>query len=346
MLRICHVNLARGYRGGERQTELLIRALSHHAIAQRAVVRRDEELGRRLADVKGLDLRPIGKPFLRHVGLARGALLHAHESRAAHFAHACRWLVGTRYVITRRVDNRPAAGPITRAVYRQASAVVAISAAIARILGGYDRALSPRIVPSAQAGLPVDATAVARIRARWPTRFLVGHAGALDDSQKGQRYLIRAARRLETSHPDVHVVLLGSGKDEAVLKREAEGLTNVTFEGHVANVGDWLSAFDLFAFPSLHEGLGSVLLDAMAAGLPVVASRVDGIPEIVREGENGLLVPPADEEALAAAILRVHADSELRSRLAAAGRRIAQQYTPERMAQSYLDLYGEIEASR
>jgi glycosyltransferase involved in cell wall biosynthesis len=341
-MRICHVNLARGYRGGERQTELLIRELAARRIEQSAILRAGDELARRLDGVPGLALRPITRPFILHVRLGRGWLLHAHESRAAHFAHACHVVTGARYIVTRRVDNAPSPSVLTRRMYRHAAAVVAISTAIRNILQAYEPALTPRVIPSAQARLTADREAVRRIRARWPGRFLVGHVGALDNSQKGQLYLIRAARRLASSCPQMQFVLLGDGKDEAWLKREAGDLPNLSFEGYVRNVGDWLGAFDLFVFPSLHEGLGSTLLDAMSFGLPIVATRVDGIPDIVHDGENGLLVPPADEVALAQAITRLAEDPALRERLGASGRRIAADYTPERMAERYLALYREM----
>jgi glycosyltransferase involved in cell wall biosynthesis len=341
-MRICHVNLARGYRGGERQTELLIRELAACDVAQRAIVRADDELASRLRDVPGLDLQPIASPFLLRAPLARGWLLHAHESKAAHFAHACHVLTGARYIVTRRVDNAPSASFLTHRLYRRAAAVVAISSAIRRILQAYEPGLEPRLIPSAQAQLVADPEATRSIRARWPGRLLIGHIGALDNSQKGQLYLIRAARRLASSHAQLQFVLLGDGKDEAWLKKETDGLPNLSFEGYVQNVGDWLGAFDLFVFPSLHEGLGSTLLDAMSFGLPIVATRVDGIPDIVHDGENGLLVPPADDAALAQAMARLAADPGLRERLGASGRRIAADYTPERMAERYLALYREI----
>jgi glycosyltransferase involved in cell wall biosynthesis len=305
-------------------------------------VRSGDALAERLADVPGLDLRPIGRPFVHRADLAHGWLLHAHEANAGHVAHVWRWLVGPRYVVTRRVDNVPGRGWATRAVYRNAAAVVAISDAIARILVRYDPALVPHVIPSAQAELVGDREQARRIRARWPAKILVGHAGALDNSQKGQLHLIRAARALAATAPALQVVLLGAGKDEAWLKREAADLANVTFEGHVQNVGDYLAAFDLFVYPSLHEGLGSAILDAMSFGLPVVASAVDGIPEIVHDGENGLLVPPADEGRLAEALGRLAGDAALRKRLGEAGRRTAATHAPQAMAERYLELYRRV----
>lgn len=340
-MKICHVNLAKGFRGGERQTELLVRELARLGVTQRVVVRRDDELARRLAGVAGVDLCPISRPFLLRLGAGRGWLLHAHESKAAHFAHACHVVTGAAYLVTRRVDNPPSQSFLTRRLYRQAARVVAISSAIHRVLAAYAPGLEPVLIPSVQARLQANPETVSQIRARWPGKRLVGHVGALDHSQKGQHYLIRAARRLATSHPQLQFVLLGSGKDEAWLRQEAKDLANLSFVGHVQNVGDWLAAFDLFAFPSLHEGLGSVLLDAMSFGLPIVATAVDGIPDIVHDGDNGLLVPPANDHALGEAIARLAGDTVLSERLGASGRRIAADYTPESMAQAYLALYRE-----
>lgn len=341
-MRICHVNLARGYRGGERQTELLIRELARRGIVQRAIVRRDDELAQRLADVANLEVLPISRPFAFRTAQARGWLVHAHESKAAHFAQACHGLSGAPYIVTRRVDNRPSRSFITRRLYRKAAAVVAISSAVRRILVEYDPVLQPRVIASVQARLTPDKIAVEEIRRRWPGKFLVGHVGALDNSQKGQIYLINAARRLAQTHPQLQFVLLGAGKDESWLKGEARDLPNIRFEGYVTNVGDYLAAFDIFAFPSLHEGLGSVLLDAMSFGLPIVATSVDGILDIVHDGHNGLLVSPADKSGLAAAIARLCDDADLRRKLGDNGKLIASEHTPERMAGEYLALYREV----
>jgi glycosyltransferase involved in cell wall biosynthesis len=134
-------------------------------------------------------------------------------------------------------------------------------------------------------------------------------------------------------------MLVGGGGDEALLKGLAAGLSNVTFTGFVDNVGDYLAAFDLFVLPSNREGIGSILFDAMDRQLPVVASRVGGVPDIVREGENGILIEAGRVDQLCAAILRLHDDAELRRALGEAGRRLASHFTAAAMARKYLDLY-------
>lgn len=108
---------------------------------------------------------------------------------------------------------------------------------------------------------------------------MVGHVGALDNDQKGQEFIIAVAREIESSHPEVQFALVGGGDDEAMLKARAAGLSNVAFVGFVDNVGDYLESFDLFVLPSNREGIGSILFDAMERALPVVASRVGGVPD-------------------------------------------------------------------
>jgi glycosyltransferase involved in cell wall biosynthesis len=119
-------------------------------------------------------------------------------------------------------------------------------------------------------------------------------------------------------------------------------MDNVSFEGFTDCLGDYLAALDLFAYPSNFEGLGSVLLDAMHASLPIVASRVGGIPEIVSHGENGLLVEAGNSAALAAAILQLSEDAGLRQRLATNARQCADAYAPAEMARQYAALYTRI----
>lgn len=340
---LTHLNLARGYRGGERQTELLIRGLSALGWSQTLVARGGEPLAARCRDIPGLTIRATGG-LLPSAALAlRGAgLVHSHEGRGVQAAWLLHRLGGAPYVITRRVEKGPSGTLFNRTMYRDAARVVAISAAIRDRLRDFEPRLSPRVIPSAAADLHPDPAVAAALRAKFGGDFIVGHVGALDDSHKGQLQIIELARRLAARQPGIRFVLVGSGRDESMLRAAALGLGNVVFAGQVDNVGDHLAAFDLFLYPSRHEGLGSILLDVLAAGLPVVATAVGGIPEIIASDEHGVLVRPDDVDGLEQAVLCFQADPALRERMARANRERARQFTAGAMTARYAALYREL----
>lgn len=340
---IGHINLARGFRGGERQTQLLIRELSEQGFPQVLLAHRGGELVQRLDAVPGLALRPVSGN-LAAVALAAGGtdLLHVHEGRGVYCAWLRNLFAGTPYVVTRRVNNTLGNSFITHSAYRRAACVVGVARDLTRILEAYDPRIRHQVIHSATSMLAANATEAARLRAMHPGKFIVGHVGALDNAQKGHEYIIAAARDLERSDPQVHFVLVGGGPDEAMIRELAHGLGNVTFAGFVNNVGDYMASFDMFILPSNREGIGAVLLDAMSAGLPVVASRVAGLPEIVHDGKNGLLIEPREPGQLRDAIRRLYADPALRRALGGEGRQFAAGFTPASMARQYVALYQSI----
>jgi glycosyltransferase involved in cell wall biosynthesis len=227
-------------------------------------------------------------------------------------------------------------------MYRRASTVAVLSRAIGEVLSQTEpRAVIERI-PSVTSNFSFDEKWVHRFREALPGKFIVGHVAALDDSHKGQLTLLEAARQIGTSEPDIHFVLVGSGRDELRIRDAARDLDNLSFTGWVDNVGDYLAAFDLFVLPSLREGLGSILVDAMQFGLPIVASAVGGIPDVVEEGKTGLLVPARDADSLAEAIIRLYTDAEMRNAMSNAARRRAENYYPESMIERYWRLYQKI----
>ncbi len=110
----------------------------------------------------------------------------------------------------------------------------------------------------------------------------------------------------------------------------------------VADVGSYLAAFDTFIYPSRHEGLGSVLLDALEFGLPIVATRVGGIPEIVEDGVNGFLCEPDAIDTLSDAVLRCYREPELGRRIGESNKNKARNFSPARMADRYMNIYDRL----
>jgi glycosyltransferase involved in cell wall biosynthesis len=345
-VRITHVNLARGFRGGERQTELLIRELARRDVAQRLLVRRSSPLRLRLADVRGLEVRVLPWPYLPFAHMVGSPeIIHAHDGRSPTFATVAGSLAGCPVVITRRIQPPPRSSFWNRWAYGGAAGLVGVSTGVRDVLSTYAARDDVEVIPSALADLPVDRDASARIRARYRGRWLAVCAAALVEAQKGQSYLIEAVRRIASRWPELHVVLLGEGPSLPDFERQAAMLDQVELVGFVSNLGDWLAAADAFVLPSLHEGAASVLFDAFHAGLPVVATDIPGVTDVVHEGETGLLVPSADPDALAAALLRLRDEPGLRERLSERARAVATQYRPERMADRYLTLYRRLAQS-
>jgi glycosyltransferase involved in cell wall biosynthesis len=140
--------------------------------------------------------------------------------------------------------------------------------------------------------------------------------------QKGHRYLLDAIANTPAL-ADLHVLVVGNGELRDDLRARADTLglgTRIRFLGARRDLGNLLQACDIFAMPSLWEGLPLSMVLAMGSGLPVVATRVAGIPEVVRDGETGLLVPPGDSAALGAALAQLTTDAALRLRVGSAAR--------------------------
>ena len=192
----------------------------------------------------------------------------------------------------------------------------------------------------ARVGLPLDG-----VLAVFTGRLLKG---------KGLEILIEAFARLATEHPNAHLVIVGSGAGQVLSVEDAlradvaeRGLASrVTFTGRVDNVEDYLRASDVFAFPSLYEGLPHSPIEAAAAGLPAVASRTGGIPDIVVHGQTGLLVEPGDVDGVTAALRTLFGDAELHERFGRRARELAlERFSLVAVSERYRQLFERLASS-
>ncbi|MFQ5657050.1 MAG: glycosyltransferase family 4 protein [Candidatus Methylomirabilales bacterium] len=177
-----------------------------------------------------------------------------------------------------------------------------------------------------------------------PSARLIGSVGRLDPV-KGHADLVDAFAILAPRFPEITLVLIGDGEVLPELRSRVaqSGLTDrVLFLGWREDVPDLLHALELFVFPSLSEGMGRALVEAMAAGLPIVATRVCSVPEVLAEGGAGCLVEPASAPSLADGIEKLLLDRELRSRLAMAARERAPRYSVETMLHRIEAVYHDV----
>ena len=161
--------------------------------------------------------------------------------------------------------------------------------------------------------------------------------------QKGHRFLVSAISRMISSFPDLKCLFAGDGPQRPILEKQIRDLDiedHFQFLGFRSDVPDLVQTSDIYVLPSLSEGLPIGLLEAMALGSPVVASSVNGVPEVLQHGVNGLLVPPGDVNALLAALTQMASDPSLRERLAEAARKtVLDHFTAARTASRVAVLY-------
>ena len=184
---------------------------------------------------------------------------------------------------------------------------------------------------------------------RQGAKRVVGTIGRLA-RQKATHRLLRATPRLLEAEPSTRVLIVGDGPLRRQLEAESRALgvaEAVDFLGYQSDLSTVYAALDVFVLPSRYEGVPLALLEAMALGVPCVASRVAGIREVVEDGATGLLVDSADPAALAAAILRLFSDAGLRGALCDNARRLVlRDYTRERMVARIEALYRELVRQR
>lgn len=360
--RILHISTETGWRGGERQVQLLTDGMLARgwpclvACPPSSALFRDRQQ-KQLAVV----LRTSGEfdPFAvgRLIRLARQneiALLHAHTSHG----HTLAWIAGSilnlPVIVTRRVDFPVSRNGFSRRKYVSSRITfIAISRGVRDVLaaGG----VPPQRIHLVHSGIdlsrypyregPRDEEAAARWGIR-PNEALILNVAALVD-HKDHRTLIRAAAILRELLPAPWKILIaGSGELEGEIRQSLADfyLTDrVQLLGYVEDLTSLYRAADVFVLSSHLEGLCTSILDAMSAGVPVVATRTGGVPEAVEHEMTGLLVPPRQPAELARALARVLRDPTLRSTLAQAARqKVAREFSAEAMIEGTLNVYRKV----
>jgi glycosyltransferase involved in cell wall biosynthesis len=357
------IDTARTWRGGQNQvflTVLGLRALGHRVVL---VAHPDGELRRRAEE--GGEVLPLaasgemdfsaGWQLSRVLRDLAPDVVHTHDPHAV-AAAAVALSIGTRtprpvLVASRRVDFHLRGNSFSRWKYRQVDGVIAASEAIGAML--VEDGIPRDRIYTVHEGIDVDrvaGVAPANVRAEFwmPTQApVIGNIGALVP-HKGQRYLIDAVPLVMREFPDVRVVIVGEGELRPALEHQIRELhleKHVFLTGFRTDVLSLLKGFDIFVLSSVTEGLGTSLLDAMAAARPIVATTAGGIPEAIVDGETGLLVPPRDAHGLAEAILRLIGNPAECERMGRAGlTRVQERFSAARMVADTLTVYERLVA--
>ena len=358
-MKVLHVEAGMHLYGGARQVLYLLEGLANSGVQNLLVVPTGSELGARVdpatADVRAirmagdLDLGVIPR-LKRIITQEQPDLVHLHSRRGADILGglAAR-LTGIPAVLTRRVDN-PEPRLLINLKYRLFDRVITISEGIRQVL------LSQG-VPAAKVACVRSAVDADRYQGKCDRNWFLDEFGLPQSARviavvaqliprKGHRYVLDAMSKLTRLYPGLHLLLFGKGASESEIRAQIGSLgldRKVTLAGFRNDLSRIFPCLDLLVHPALIEGLGVTLLQAASAGVPIVASDTGGIPEAVRDGFNGLLVPPGDSPALVHSIRRLLDDAELARRMGAAGIRLMrEEFSVQGMVAGNLALYRSL----
>ncbi len=298
------------------------------------------------------DGRALGHLY-RAIRRARADIVHTHSSKAGFLGRLAARMAGVRRIVHTPHGHifegyfsplrTRAFIVLERVAARFTDRIITLSDEEARdhLRHGIGRPEQFVTIPS---GVDLDAVTAAR-----PARLVSGGpvigAVARLVPIKGLQHLVAAAPELFRRAPGARILLVGDGEMRPALEAQARALglsDRIVFAGFREDIPSVIAAMDVLVLPSLNEGMGRVLVMAMALGKPIVATRVGGVPELLGDGEAGLLVPPGDPAALAEAVGTLLRDPTRAQALGEAGRRRVHRYSVETMLDSLARLYREV----
>lgn len=359
-VRVLHVDTERGWGGGQRQLCALATGMLRRGWATWVAARPGTRLASELAGggVPVLPLAPVFewdpvavrrlRGWLREV---RATVVHAHAAHAVALAAAASVATPVRLLVTRRVALPLRRNPLSRWKYARPAGIIAVSERVREALRSSGIASTRIAVARSGVDLarPASRVSAATLAALGVDRRrpLVVMVSALVPPHKDPETFVAAVAAARAAGCDLQALLVGDGPLAASAARASrrlglEGVLRLT--GFRADAVELLAAADVAVLSSRDEGLGTSLLDAMLAGVPVVATAAGGVREIVRDGIDGLLAPVGDGAALGAALVRVLREPLLRAALVAAGRERVKEFSIERTVDETLAIYRSVAA--
>jgi L-malate glycosyltransferase len=358
-MKVLHLDSGMAFRGGQQQVLQLAIGLARVGVEQQLVLRSGSAFEQRAAEAN-LPLTTL--PFRSEGDLASALqlrkliarfnpeIVHAHDARTLGLS-ALTWAIGTRsrIIAARRVAFPLRRNPLTAVKYRKvARRIVAVSKYVRELLVA--SGVEERRIDVVYDGFDLNRV-VHRSNSRkglggvGANACLIGSAGHFV-AEKGHESLIHAFAGISQVLPDAMLVLIGDGelRDQyRLLVQQLSLEEKVIFPGFVADLASVLPALDVFVFPSLHEGLGSSLLAAMACEVPICASRTGGIPEIIQDGVTGYLFNPGDAASITESVLGALRSAQRSRDLAGAAAKTAlQRFSVSRMVEATREVYANV----
>lgn len=357
-MNVLHINDQRGWGGGEQQTAYLTQGLIAHGHRVYLAVPPASPLYDSLQSSH--DLTCFTVPLRGEWDLASAwrlsrvvlrndiDIIHAHTGHAHTLACLSRQIAGRgRVIVSRRVAFPPRGNPFSRIKYRWPDRYIAISNCVSQALKGFG-------VPEEKLGVVYSGIDTQRFEeAPLPRAYLavpdgvplLGAIGSLVEA-KDHATLLSAMRIVAETEPLVYLAIAGEGPLRSEIEEQIVryGLhENVKLFGHREDIPRLLASLDVFIMSSVSEGLGTSVLDALATGLPIVATAAGGIPEMIHDGDTGILVPTRDPQALADGILRMLRNGEAARKMAERGKEmVALKFSVDSMVQGTIKNYERL----
>ncbi len=364
-MKVLHITSPKTWRGGEQQLTYLVEELKSQGLDQVVMCPFNSAVHRyclkkhfnHVTYFKGFSANPMVAFRVYHLcKRERIDLIHVHDSHAHNFAILAAVLTNNDVpiVVSRRVDFPVTDSTLSSYKYNHAhiARIICVSQAILEVMRPSIEDESKLCV--VHSGIDLDRFKNVRKQDLLREEFnldadtkIIGNVAALAP-HKDYPTFIRTAKALINDGVKAHFFGIGEGPSRKEVERciEEEGMEeHITLTGFRDNVVDLLSSLDLFLITSKTEGLGTSILDALASGTPVVATEAGGIVEIIRSGENGLLAPTEDPQAVAAQVKRLLDDEALRAKCVAEGTKTVEAFSKEQMAKRTREIYAEVLSS-
>jgi len=347
---VAHFDTGRSWRGGQNQVYLLIRELEKKGVKQILIAPKKSPLFLKSSGlgVKCMHLDPLNDldffaalKLKKIIKAEKADILHFHTAKALGIGSWGLKGLPVKTVFTRRVDFPVSANALNRKKYKSADVIAVISKFIEKQMLdlGFNRMETVySAVDSKKFRIERDYSSKKAVKA--------GMIGALDLKHKDFITFLKTALLFSDKDLRVKFLIAGSGKDEKkirnfIAENNLGGI--VEMRGFVDDIENFIAEIDILVHTVNYEGLGTVILQAMASGLPVIATDAGGIPEIVKNGRNGFLTAKGDFKDTSRKLTELAVRPDLRERFGRAGRKtVEENFSPESMAQKYLEIYERL----
>lgn len=347
-MKILHIDTEKTWRGGEQQVLYLAKGLKEKGYESTILCQPSSPLSERARAagiaVEELSMRGGVDPYaviqIARMLMGEYDVLHLHTSNAHTLGYLASFLTsGVKVVASRRVSF-PVKGFFGKLKYKGVDKVIAVSEEVRNDL--IRSGIHPEAVVVIHSSIDIGRYKAAGEEPSHPVVGIVAHLA----EHKGHIYFLEAAKKVSTVIPDARFLIVGDGEKREELEKYARNLDiaqKVIFAGFQKDIPKMISQCTITVLSSISgEGSPGVLKESMAAGVPAVTTDVGGSREIVEDGISGFVVPPRDSEALAASIIKLLRDKELRARMRQESLRKVQEFTTDNMVEKTVAVYREL----